>query len=169
MRQLLSRPTAVLLLAGASLTASADDAIEQRVTHLAEELRCLVCQNQSLADSHADLAMDLKAQLREQLAQGRSEDQVRDYLVQRYGDFVLYRPPLKPSTWLLWWGPAGLLAMGLVLLARRWRRAQHEPRSGFDDSEEPDTLLRDERRAAPSRPAVPSGDRPTYPSGEGPT
>jgi cytochrome c-type biogenesis protein CcmH len=134
----LFRITLALLLAGMALAASADDALEQRVTHLAEELRCLVCQNQSLADSHADLALDLKAQVREQLAQGRSEAEVRDWLVQRYGDFVLYRPPLKPSTWVLWWGPAGLLAIGLALLALRWRRSQRQGRLD-DDSLLPET------------------------------
>ncbi len=90
---------------------------------LSAELRCLVCQNQSIADSNADLAVDLRRQIREQLGSGRSEGEVRDYMVQRYGDFVLYRPPLKASTLLLWGGPLLLLALGVVLLVRRIRSA----------------------------------------------
>jgi len=90
---------------------------------LSAELRCLVCQNQSIADSHADLAVDLRRQIREQLAGGRSEGEVRDFMVQRYGDFVLYRPPLRASTVLLWAGPFLLLALGVVVLIRRIRSA----------------------------------------------
>ena len=86
-----------------------DPALEARVMVIAEELRCLVCQNQTIADSHADLAVDLRNQIRDMLAKGQSPDQVRDYMTQRYGDFVLYRPPLKTSTVLLWAGPAVLL------------------------------------------------------------
>lgn len=83
---------------------------------LAEELRCLVCQNQTIADSQAPLAIELKKQVREQLARGRSSQDVIDFMVQRYGDFVLYRPPVKASTWLLWFGPFLLLALGLLAL-----------------------------------------------------
>lgn len=83
---------------------------------LAEELRCLVCQNQTIADSHAELAIDLKNQVREKLAQGMSEKEVVDYMVQRYGDFVLYRPPVKSTTWLLWFGPFMLLIGGIGFL-----------------------------------------------------
>ncbi len=95
-----------------------DPVLEERVNRLAVELRCLVCQNQSLADSHADLAVDLKNQVREQLKAGRSEGQVIDYMTERYGDFVLYRPPFKATTLLLWGGPLVLLLVGGVLL---WR------------------------------------------------
>jgi cytochrome c-type biogenesis protein CcmH/NrfF len=84
---------------------AADPALEMRVNALSAELRCLVCQNQTIADSHAELAIDLKNQVREQLSAGRSERQVIDYMTQRYGDFVLYRPPLKATTVLLWAGP----------------------------------------------------------------
>jgi cytochrome c-type biogenesis protein CcmH len=94
----------------------ADAALELRVNHVAEQLRCLVCQNQTIADSHAQLALDLKNEARTQLAQGRSEQDVIDFMVQRYGDFVLYRPPFKPNTWLLWTGPFLLLAAGLATL-----------------------------------------------------
>jgi cytochrome c-type biogenesis protein CcmH len=90
----------------------ADPALEARVNDLAAELRCLVCQNQSLADSHADLAIDLKNQVREQLQAGRSEREVIDYMTERYGDFVLYRPPVRASTVLLWAGPLLMLLLG---------------------------------------------------------
>src|SRR5688500_13832139 len=88
--------------AGEAAAVTEDPALEKRVTALAEELRCLVCQNQSLADSNADLAIDLKNQVREKLKQGMSEKQIVAYMVERYGDFVLYRPPVKASTFLLW-------------------------------------------------------------------
>jgi cytochrome c-type biogenesis protein CcmH len=93
---------------------------------LSAELRCLVCQNQSLADSNADLAVDLRRQIREQLGSGRSERDVLDFMVQRYGDFVLYRPPLKTSTVLLWCGPFLLLGLGMVLLLRRIRSVNRQ-------------------------------------------
>ncbi|SFG44701.1 Cytochrome C biogenesis protein [Duganella sp. CF458] len=99
-------------------------ALEARTMALAGELRCLVCQNQSLADSHAPLALDLRDQIQRQLAQGRSEQQVVDFMVQRYGDFVLYEPPLNPSTALLWFGPLLLLAAGVVALRGFWRSKQ---------------------------------------------
>lgn len=98
-----------------------DPAVEARVQKLGEELRCLVCQNQNIADSHADLAMDLKKQLREQIAAGRSDGEIKDFMVERYGDFVLYRPPLKATTVLLWGGPFALLLIVVVLLLRRLR------------------------------------------------
>lgn len=101
---------------------AADPVLEQRVLSLSEQLRCLVCQNQTIAESHAELAIDLRNQVREQLAQGSSEQQVIDYMVARYGDFVMYRPPFKPMTWLLWWGPALLLAAGLGGLALQLHR-----------------------------------------------
>jgi len=95
---------------------AANPELEERVMLLAGELRCLVCQNQTIADSHADLAIDLKNQVREKLASGMSNEAVIDYMVQRYGDFVLYRPRLKPMTWLLWFGPFLLLFGGLGAL-----------------------------------------------------
>jgi len=114
----------------ASIAATADAArapiaeplLEKRTMALAEELRCLVCQNQTLADSHADLAVDLKKQIREQLTQGKSDQEVMNYMVQRYGDFVLYRPPVKRATWLLWFGPLALLLGGLVFLGLKLNR-----------------------------------------------
>lgn len=96
--------------------AAADPELEKRVLDLSQELRCLVCQNQTLADSHAELAIDLKNQVREKLASGMSNKDVVDFMVQRYGDFVLYRPPVKGTTWLLWFGPFLLLVGGVALL-----------------------------------------------------
>ncbi len=93
-----------------------DPATNKRAVYLAEELRCLVCQNQTIADSHAELAVDLRRQIREQIAQGRSDSQIIDYMVERYGDFVLYRPPLKGTTLFLWFGPPALLLGGLAFL-----------------------------------------------------
>ena len=106
----------------AHVQAADDAALDQRVQRLAEELRCLVCQNQSLADSHADLAVDLKNQVREKLKQGASEQDVINYMTERYGDFVLYRPPMKATTILLWFGPGLLLMGGLIALFMRLRR-----------------------------------------------
>ena len=111
-----------------------DPALEKRVTGLAHELRCLVCQNQTLADSNAPLAVDLRNQIREQLAQGASEREVVDFMVARYGDFVLYRPPLKASTLALWIGPFVLLLAGALLLWRRIAR-RRVPEPQLSDAE----------------------------------
>ena len=118
------------ILAFAAIGASAkeappladDPALEARVMAVAEELRCLVCQNETLAASHADLAVDLRKQIRGQLREGKTEAQIVDYMVTRYGDFVRYRPPLKASTLLLWAGPFALLALGAWVLARTIRQ-----------------------------------------------
>ena len=99
-----------------------DPALESRVMAIAEELRCLVCQNETIAASHADLAVDLRNQIRGQLSQGRNEAQIKDYMVQRYGEFVLYRPRWQATTWLLWGGPFALLAVASFALARNIRR-----------------------------------------------
>lgn len=104
-----------------------DPAKEARYRELIAELRCLVCQNQTLADSNAELALDMRNRIRAELAAGKSEQEVVDLLVARYGDFVLYRPPLKATTVLLWTGPFLLLALGVWLLARRVRRARQAP------------------------------------------
>ena len=125
-----------------------DPVLEARVLAIAEELRCLVCQNETIAASHADLAVDLRKQIRHQLQQGQTEAQVLDFMVQRYGDFVLYRPPLKSSTWLLWGGPFVLLAVALVALRLniRRRRADAVPLRA-DEAERLRRLLADEQRA----------------------
>lgn len=118
----------VLCLVPLAPRAAEDPALDKRVAGLAHELRCLVCQNQTLADSNAPLAVDLRNQIREQLKGGASERDVIDFMVARYGDFVLYRPPLKASTLALWIGPFLLLALGAFLLARRLlRRRVPEP------------------------------------------
>ena len=117
---------ALVLLAVTAL--AQDPALDKRVAGLAHELRCLVCQNQTLADSNAALAVDLRNQIREQLKGGASEREVIDFMVARYGDFVLYRPPFKASTLALWLGPFVLLALGALLLVRRLvRRRAPEP------------------------------------------
>ena len=123
---------ALLFVAGlafgqASEIAHPDAAVEARLKALAEELRCLVCQNQTIADSNASLALDLRNEIREQIAKGRSDDEIRAYMVERYGDFVLYRPPLKASTLLLWIGPFALLALGLGVLYMTVRRRRNGP------------------------------------------
>jgi cytochrome c-type biogenesis protein CcmH len=99
-----------------------DPVVEQRLINIAEEMRCLVCQNESLAASRADLAVDLRKELREQIRLGRSDDEIRDFMVSRYGDFVLYRPRVKPVTWLLWIGPFVLMIGGIVVLMMYLRR-----------------------------------------------
>ena len=102
--------------------AAEDPVVEARLVRLASELRCLVCQNQSLADSHADLAVDLRNHVRQQIMAGKSDAQIRAWMTERYGDFVLYRPPVKSTTMLLWVGPFVLLAVafpGLIFYLRR--------------------------------------------------
>lgn len=130
------------LAAKEAVPASADPALEARVMRLAAELRCLVCQNQTIADSNAGLAIDLRNQVREQLQKGRSEAEIRDYMTARYGDFVLYKPPLKPTTTLLWFGPVVLLVGGvgaLVLILRRRNRMGAEHFDADPDPDEPQT------------------------------
>jgi cytochrome c-type biogenesis protein CcmH len=95
-----------------------DPELEKRLMNLAKELRCLVCQNETLADSQADLAQDLRAQIREQMKAGKSDQEILSYLTDRYGQFVLYRPPVQPTTYLLWFGPFIFLVGGLTLLFR---------------------------------------------------
>jgi cytochrome c-type biogenesis protein CcmH len=108
--------------ANEAASASADPALEARVMQIAAELRCLVCQNQTLADSHAGLALDLREQMRAMLRDGADADQVRRFMTDRYGDFVLYRPPLKATTLALWFGPLALLIGGIGVLWAVLRR-----------------------------------------------
>ncbi len=119
-----------LLATGQGAQPMADDpVVNKRAVQLAEQLRCLVCQNQTIADSNASLAVDLRQQIRVQIAAGRSDDEIRRYMVERYGDFVLYKPPVNATTVLLWFGPLALLVAGLILLWRilRARGARVEP------------------------------------------
>lgn len=105
-----------VVYASTAPTVAADPVLEKRVLALSEQLRCLVCQNQTIADSHAELAIDLRNQVRAKMVAGWSDAQVVDYMVQRYGDFVLYKPPVKGTTWLLWFGPFALFGVALVFL-----------------------------------------------------
>jgi cytochrome c-type biogenesis protein CcmH len=98
--------------AGEAAPVGEDPVIEQRMVKLSEDLRCLVCQNESLAGSHAELAEDLRKEIRTQMKAGKNDKEVINYLTTRYGDFVLYRPPFKPLTYLLWLGPLLFLALG---------------------------------------------------------
>ena len=101
----------------------ADDPVtEQRLISISEEMRCLVCQNESLAGSRSDLANDLRREIRILIKEGKSDDQIRSFMVERYGDFVLYRPPVKPVTWLLWIGPFVILGLGIAGLLMYLRR-----------------------------------------------
>jgi cytochrome c-type biogenesis protein CcmH len=111
-----------------------DPVIEQRMNVLAEDLRCLVCQNESLAGSRAELAEDLRKEIRAQMKAGKNDAEVIEYLTDRYGDFVLYRPPFKPVTWLLWLGPVIFLGIGgaiwyVTLKRRRKLQEQAQPDS----------------------------------------
>lgn len=125
--------TLLLALCGAQAAASGD--IESRLLQLAGELRCVVCQNETLAASQAPLAQDLRALIRSQLQQGQSDLQIRDFMVARYGEFVLYRPPLAPHTLVLWLGPFVLLGGGLLTLWRQLRQQQHRVPFPMPDQE----------------------------------
>jgi len=118
----------------------ADPALEARARTLGQELRCVVCQNQTIDDSSADLAHDLRVLVRERLVAGDSDRQVLAYLTSRYGDYVLLRPPLKPTTWVLWFGPPALLVAGVLALFAAWRRRRR------DAAAPPMPLSADERR-----------------------
>ena len=109
--------------------------LEARVMQIAAELRCLVCQNQTIADSSAGLAVDLRNQVREMLARGENDKQIIDYMTARYGDFVLYRPPLKTTTALLWFGPAAFLLGGVITLFVVLRRRSRMAPEMFDADE----------------------------------
>ncbi|MBX6321857.1 MAG: cytochrome c-type biogenesis protein CcmH, partial [Rhodospirillaceae bacterium] len=108
----------------------ADPALEARAREISRGIRCMVCQSENIDDSEADLAHDLRVIVRERLKAGDTDDEVRQYLVARYGDFILMKPPLKPSTWLLWFGPAAILivaALGIAVAVRRRPRTAPAP------------------------------------------
>jgi cytochrome c-type biogenesis protein CcmH len=136
-RRFLSLLMVCSLLASGNLRASvtlesftfATPGEEQRFKDVIEEIRCLVCQNQSLIDSDAELAHDLRAEVYDMMQAGNSDAQIVDFLVERYGDFVLYSPPVKPSTWLIWFGPFVLLLVAILLLVRSLRRQQRATRA----------------------------------------
>lgn len=135
-------------LANEAAPLAQDPIVEQRLIAISEEMRCLVCQNESLAGSRSDLAQDLRREIREQIQQGKSDQQIREFMVERYGDFVLYRTPVKPLTWVLWIGPFVLLLGGLIALLlyvrRRNTAAPKIPLSDLDN-QRIDELLREEK------------------------
>jgi cytochrome c-type biogenesis protein CcmH len=137
-----------LSLAKEAQPASADPALEQRVMNLSRELRCLICQNESLADSRVDLAEDLRNQIREQMKAGKSDKEIVAYLTQRYGKFILYNPPIDPTTYLLWFGPFVLLLAGLFVLFRYLKQRRElisdQPLSA-DERQRAETLLNTDR------------------------
>ena len=126
---------------------AADPVAEKRLQHLSEELRCLVCQNQTIADSNAELAQDLRREIRGMIKDGKTDKEIIDFMVVRYGDFVLYRPPVKGITLLLWGGPVALMLLGLVVLVRYLRRraariTDDRPLSA-DETSRADALLKE--------------------------
>lgn len=118
--------------AAAPAAVAADPELEERVLKISAGLRCLVCQNQTIADSNADLAVDLRNQVREMLKRGDTPQQINDYMTARYGDFVLYKPPVRSSTALLWYGPAVLLVLGVLILVWIIRRRTKLPADRFE-------------------------------------
>jgi cytochrome c-type biogenesis protein CcmH len=137
----------VVSYAGEAKDMAADPVLEKRMIGLAENLRCLVCQNESLAGSHAELAEDLRREVREQMAQGKTDQEIMDYLVARYGDFVLYEPPMKSYTVLLWFGPFALLLAGagvLVFQLRKRRQLVRESELSPEAQQRAASLLNEE-------------------------
>jgi cytochrome c-type biogenesis protein CcmH len=122
-------------LAADAVPTEQDPVAQARAVRLSSELRCLVCQNQTIADSNADLAVDLRRQVREQIAQGRTDREIIDFMTTRYGEFVLYRPPLRASTLLLWGGPALLLLAGGFVLVRVLRARRTDAVPALSDEE----------------------------------
>jgi cytochrome c-type biogenesis protein CcmH len=141
---------AVSAHAGEAVPLAEDPVVEQRLVGISEELRCLVCQNESLAGSRADLAMDLRREIRTLIKAGKTDADIMEFMVSRYGDFVRYRPPFNPVTWLLWIGPFLLLIGALLLLVRmvrsNQRRAQSAPVLDPAQREKAQSLLQDTKR-----------------------
>jgi cytochrome c-type biogenesis protein CcmH len=133
-----------LSYAGQAKDMAEDPVLEQRMVHLAQNLRCLVCQNESLASSRADLAKDLRQEVREKMKQGMTDQQIIDFLVSKYGDFVLFDPPMKRYTILLWYGPFALLLIGLAGLVyqlRKRKNAVPEVQLSAEDAQRAAALL----------------------------
>ena len=138
--------SANVVLAKDAVPLADDPVTEQRLIVISEEMRCLVCQNESLAGSRSDLANDLRREIRILIKEGKTDDQIRSFMVERYGDFVLYRPPVKPITWLLWIGPFVILLAGIIgLMVYLRRRNQNVPSSTLSeaDNRRIDALLQD--------------------------
>ena len=127
-------------LAAEALPAADDPVVEARMLRITAELRCLVCQNQTVADSHSGLAEDLRRQVREMIARGDSDQQIIDFMTARYGDFVLYRPPVKSTTALLWFGPALLLVGGVAALVLVLRKRSRLGAEAFDPEPDDDGI-----------------------------
>ncbi len=143
---LLTLQCAFSSFAGEAIPLAEDPVVEQRMIAISEELRCLVCQNESLAGSRADLAMDLRRELRTLVKANKSDAEIMEYMVSRYGDFVRYRPPVKPLTWMLWFGPFLLLIGALFFLVRMVRRQQAgsaAPVLDADQRKKAQSLLKD--------------------------
>jgi len=131
-----------LMLVSALATAQTLDADQEaRYWDMVHELRCAVCQNQTIAESNAPLAKDLRDQVRKQIAEGQSDEQIRDYMTDRYSDFVLYRPPFEARTLLIWFGPALVLLVALIAALRYARRSASQPRRPPADPDELRRLL----------------------------
>jgi cytochrome c-type biogenesis protein CcmH len=138
----------VLGVAGAKDAAplAEDPAVEQRLVAISEEMRCLVCQNESLSASRSELAQDLRRELRTMIKQGKTDAEIREFMVSRYGDFVLYRPRVSPTTWLLWAGPFVLMIVALAVLLtylRRRNRAVGEAQLSEDETRRAEALLKE--------------------------
>ena len=140
---LLTLLVATLSLAKEAAPLAEDEVVEKRMVAISDEMRCLVCQNESLSGSHAELAQDLRKEIREMIKAGKSDQQIMDFMVDRYGDFVRYRPPMKATTYLLWFGPFLLLAVALFALIRYLRS-----RGARLDQEPPQALTADEKKRA---------------------
>jgi cytochrome c-type biogenesis protein CcmH len=153
-KRLRSALAAALVAIGASAfakeapTEAADPALEARMVRITSELRCLVCQNQTIADSNASLAVDLRQETREMLKQGKTDTEVVDYMTARYGDFVLYRPPLRATTVLLWFGPALLLGIGGAVLVAVLRRRSRMAADAFEPDDDGDDVAETAARDA---------------------
>ena len=127
---------------------ASDPALEQRLVSISEEMRCLVCQNESLSGSRSELAQDLRREIRDLIKQGKTDAEIRTFMVDRYGDFILYRPPVKPTTWLLWIGPFILMFAGIVALLMYLRRRNTQVATtslSDDENKHIDALLRDDK------------------------
>ena len=139
--------TAALADAATEAATAADPVAEKRLQKLSEELRCLVCQNQTIADSNAELAQDLRREVRTMIKDGKSDKEIVDFMVTRYGDFVLYRPPVKGITLLLWGGPVALLLLGLFALQRylrqRSRRMADDQPLSAEEASRAEALLKE--------------------------
>jgi cytochrome c-type biogenesis protein CcmH len=149
----------LLLLCSLGLAAVAQEAkplaedpeLEKRLMNLSKELRCLVCQNETLADSQADLAQDLRAQIREQMRAGKTDKEIVSYLTDRYGQFVLYRPPVTPTTYLLWFGPFIFLLGGLAILFRYVKHRRElisEPQLSDEQRRRVEDILKEREKTA---------------------